>query len=115
MDRLGADGDRASRHVPVNPRGTTVLDRFKEAVPFVTLIVTVFAFVFGLGVNWRSITENRVKTEALEASIPATYVRRDVYDADKEGLKDAINRLNATLERISSTSTEPRQTPVFGK
>ena len=61
-----------------------------------TLICSVAAFIFGIGVQW-------AKTTAIEASVSALrndHVRRDVYNADQQRLTEAIDRLATAVDRL---------------
>ena len=78
-----------------------------------TFIMSVLGFTFGLGVNYARLTQQEAVIQALQAfnkdDLPATYLRRDVYQADQQRLTDAINQLTHTLAEDHEESRKVRE------
>lgn len=62
-----------------------------------TFIMSTLAFVFGLGVQWARTTRLEAELEA----VPRTYVRTDVYTADRQRLSESIDRLTRALDAFA--------------
>lgn len=79
-----------------------------------TFICSFTGVVFGLGVQW-------AKTTAVEAKVdaaPKIYVTRELYDADKAHLTEAVNRLTIAIDRMTQRQLDEAKGPAvpsFGK
>ncbi len=69
---------------------------FERVALALTLTVSLFAFIFGLGVNWSKITAQEARLEAVER----VYLRVDVYAADQRRLTDSLDRLTGELQAM---------------
>lgn len=69
---------------------------FERVALALTLVTSVAAFIFGLGVNWSRITQQESTLKAFEA----TYLRADVYAADQRRLTESLNRLTDELQAM---------------
>lgn len=70
-----------------------------------TFVGTSLIGVFGLGVQWNETTHVKAEQAAqakqaaeFAASVERTYLRSDVYAADRQRLSDSIDRLTRVLE-----------------
>ena len=76
-----------------------------------TFMGTLVIGVFGLGVQWNEMTSIKANVTAINAALRQDYVRADVYAADQRRYAEAIDRLTAAVERLSTP--DPR-VPRFG-
>jgi hypothetical protein len=74
---------------------------FERVALALTLVTSVIAFVFGLGVNWSRITQQEARIEAFERA----YLRADVYAANQQRLTDSIDRLTVELQALREQPT----------
>lgn len=76
-----------------------------------TFLCTAAGFTFGLGVNWASLTRQQARLDAMDVihskTIPDTYLRRDVYEANQLRLTDALERLTRALDRYDVAAQTP--------
>lgn len=78
-----------------------------------TFIAVVLIGTFGLGVNWARTTATDAKVDALRAVLPLDYVRKDVYDAQRAALTEALERLTQAIDRLNAQ--EASSSPAFGR
>jgi hypothetical protein len=68
----------------------------------ISVVISSFAFTFGLGVNWADIRHTEARVQAVEADRrlnDSRYVPREVYQSDQRRLTEAIDRLTRAIER----------------
>lgn len=78
---------------------------FERWIPIATFLVSVAAFIFGLGVNWSKVTTVEARQDAAEhaitRAIPETYVRKDVYASDQRRMSESVDRLTSEIAKLS--------------
>ena len=74
-------------------------------------LLQIGALIFWIGVSWAYIADFKV---FKEDTVPNTYVRKDVYDAQQRNLLEAVNEQSATnrelAQRIAELLALERQT-----
>lgn len=108
---------RVSADAPETSRGVMRDWSVERWIGVATLILSGLGFTFGLGVNWAHITEQDARQKAFEAAAASTFVRQDVYTADKQHLTETLERLNRTLEQMQAAqrNSEPPHGRMFDR
>lgn len=78
---------------------------FKDWLAVLAFIGAIIANAVTAGMNWQKFIQQQRDLEALQKfqqeTLPATYVPRELYALDRQSLRESIERLASTLDRLN--------------